>query len=302
MPSVDRPPAPKHDWCLDDFVIGRRLGRGKFGKVYLAVDKDNFLPVAIKVIQKKKLRDTNLEHQLRREVEIMSNLRHPNILRLYTVFTDRKAVYLVLELCPGGEVFSKLRDQERFSEKQTAIYIHDLAHALHYCHQKSVIHRDIKPENLLLDGEGKIKLSDFGWSVHSPSTSAPRHTMCGTMDYLPPEMVDHKNHAQTADVWSLGVLTYEFVTGSPPFESRDGQADTFKKIKFQQIKVPSYVSTECADFIRGLLKKTPTDRFGLDQVPRHPFIQKYVQPAGGMRTPHQQYRRHRDSRGVSRGM
>jgi len=263
-------------FSLRDFLIGRRLGRGKFGKVYLAVEKKHKYCVALKVIAKKKLRDTGVEHQLRREIEIMSNLRHRSIVRLYGVFADEKAVYLILELCCGGEIFSQLREKRKFTEAKTAFYIRDLADALHYCHKKNIIHRDIKPENLLLDIDGNLKLSDFGWSVHTPDPSRSRQTLCGTLDYLPPEMIEQKAHDPSVDVWSLGVLTYEFVTGCPPFEGTGGQTGTFGRIKKVEMrKIPDSVSKECCDFIAGLLKKNPAERYSLEQVPRHPFIKKY---------------------------
>ena len=151
------------EWSLRDFDIGKRLGRGKFGKVYLARDKRTKYIVAIKVLWKHQLRKHTVEHQLRREIEILSHLRHKHIIRLFTWFHDKEKVYLVLEYCCNGEVFNKLRDEGTFNEKQTAKYINDLASALDYCHSKHVIHRDIKPENLLFDDEDNIKLADFGW-------------------------------------------------------------------------------------------------------------------------------------------
>ena len=151
------------EWSLSDFEIGKRLGRGKFGKVYIAREKRTKYIVAIKILWKHQLRKHSVEHQLRREIEILSHLRHKHIIRLYTWFHDKEKVYLVLEYCCNGEVFNKLRDEGTFNEKQTARYINDLASALNYCHSKHVIHRDIKPENLLFDDEDNIKLADFGW-------------------------------------------------------------------------------------------------------------------------------------------
>jgi len=263
-------------FSLKDFLIGRRLGRGKFGKVYLALEKKYKYCVALKVIAKKKLRDTGVEHQLRREIEIMSNLRHKSIVRLYGVFTDEKAVYLILELCCGGEIFSRLREKGKFTEAEAAVYVKDLANALHYCHKKNIIHRDIKPENLLLDVDGNLKLSDFGWSVHTPDPNRSRQTLCGTLDYLPPEMIEQRAHDPSADVWSLGVLTYEFVVGCPPFEGKDGQQGTFGRIKKGNMhKIPDTVSKECCDFIHGLLKRNQSERYSLEQVPHHIFIKKH---------------------------
>jgi serine/threonine protein kinase len=220
--------------------------------------------VALKVLMKSQLMKAGVEHQLRREIEIQSHLRHKNILRLYGYFYDEKRVYLILEYAPKGELYKELTRRGRFSERRAAVvsmplcvrsiaqratrrrqslaysnghtnanrcaalrpqrpcpvrlqYISALAEALNYCHSKHVIHRDIKPENLLLGYKGDIKIADFGWSVHAPTSR--RTTLCGTLDYLPPEMIENKDHDHTVDIWSLGVLTYEFICGHPPFEA-----------------------------------------------------------------------------------
>jgi len=119
----------------------------------------------------------------------------------------------MLEFSPGGELYKQLVSKGRFSERVTARYICDLSQALAYCHEKHVIHRDIKPENLLIGSNGEIKIADFGWSVHAPNSR--RNTLCGTLDYLPPEMVEGHDHDEMVDVWSLGVLMYEFLNFTP---------------------------------------------------------------------------------------
>lgn len=261
-------------FTLDHFEIGNRLGRGKFGKVYLARKLPEKYVCALKVLWKSQLRKQGVEHQLRREIEIMANLRHPNILRLYGYFHDEERVFLILEYAAGGELFNVLRDRGRFNEATTAKYIKDLASALDYCHRKHIIHRDIKPENLLLDHNGNIKLSDFGWSVHAYGSAGKRRmTMCGTLDYLPPEMVMRKEHDPSVDVWALGVLGYEFLTGNPPFEA-EGQNATFKRITKVDLNFPLYISADAKDLIRKLLRKDPKDRMKLMNVPTHPFVKK----------------------------
>lgn len=177
----------KAPWCLSNFDIGRPLGRGKFGNVYLAREKDTKFVVALKVMFKKQIHSNNVEHQVRREIEIQSHLRHANILRLYGYFHDASRIYLILEYAPKGALYKELQSQpnKRFDEQRTAHYIYSLADALKYLHERDVIHRDIKPENLLLGHNGELKIADFGWSVHEPNSA--RTTLCGTVDYLPPE-------------------------------------------------------------------------------------------------------------------
>ncbi|KAJ3270641.1 Serine/threonine-protein kinase ark1 [Terramyces sp. JEL0728] len=262
-------------WCLDDFDVGKALGRGKFGRVYLAREKKSGYVVALKVMFKQELHENRVEKQLRREIEIQSHLRHPNILRLYGYFYDEKRVYLILEYAAQGEMY-----KTRFDEETTSKYILQMANALSYLHQKNVIHRDIKPENLLLGMNGELKIADFGWSVHAPNSR--RTTMCGTLDYLPPEMVEGRDHSKDVDLWSLGVLCYEFlglysliVVGVPPFEDHTSHKATYKRIAKIDLKFPDYLSPEAKDVIRKLLVKEPEKRLRLNGVITHEFITKY---------------------------
>ncbi|KAI3639590.1 hypothetical protein MIR68_002284 [Amoeboaphelidium protococcarum] len=259
-------------FSLKDFDIGRPLGRGKFGHVYLAREKTSGYIVALKVLFKQELIDNNVEKQLRREIEIQSHLRHPNILRLYGYFYDSERVYLILEFAAQGELYKILRKVRRFPEPTAAKYIAQMASALVYLHSKHIIHRDIKPENLLLGLNGELKVSDFGWSVHAPSNR--RGTLCGTLDYLPPEMIEGHKHTQQVDLWSLGVLCYEFLVGSPPFEE-SGAKETYKRITQVDIRFPSTVSPEARDLISKLLRHDPPDRIPLEEVLKHPWIVKY---------------------------
>ena len=256
-------------WHLSDFEIGKPLGRGKFGSVYLAREKRTKYIVALKVLKKGQLLKAGVEHQLRREIEIQSHLRHRNILRMYGYFYDAKNIYLILEYSPGGELYAKLTRCGCFREDVAARYIADLAMALHYCHVKHVIHRDIKPENLLIGAFGEIKIADFGWSVHAPSSR--RNTLCGTLDYLPPEMVEGREHDEQVDVWSLGVLLYEFLVGSPPFEA-EGHNATYRRISRVDLRFPRGVPEDAQDLIRNLLRKDPCQRMSLKSVPKHPWI------------------------------
>ena len=260
-------------WCLDDFEIGKPLGRGKFGSVYLAREKKSKYIVAIKVLRKSQLLKAGVEHQLRREIEIQSHLRNRNILRMYGYFYDDKRIYLILEYSPGGELYKKLTQRGRFTEEKSATYIRDLALALDYCHSKHVIHRDIKPENLLIGAHSEIKIADFGWSVHAPTSR--RNTLCGTLDYLPPEMVEGRDHDEKVDIWSLGVLCYEFLYGSPPFEA-EGHSATYRRISRVDLRFPKEpeVSEGAKDLIRKLLVKDPNQRMALADVPKHPWIAK----------------------------
>jgi aurora kinase len=211
---------PTREWNLNSFDIGRPLGKGKFGRVYMVRTKvEPHYIVALKCLYKSEIVQSRVEKQIRREIEIQQNLRHPNVLRLYGYFHDEKRIFLMIEFAGKGELYKQLSKHGSFSEKRSSRYIDQMADALQYLHSKHVIHRDIKPENLLLGINGELKIGDFGWSVHAPSNR--RMTLCGTLDYLPPEMVEGKEHNEKVDYWALGVLTYEFMVGNPPFEDRN---------------------------------------------------------------------------------
>lgn len=258
-------------WSLENFEIGRPLGKGKFGNVYLARERQTKFILALKVLFKKQLEKAGVEHQLRREVEIQSHLRHPNILRLFGYFHDASRVYLILEFAPKGELYGELQRCGKFSEIRSATYIMELADALNYCHSKNVIHRDIKPENLLLGANGELKIADFGWSVHTPSSR--RSTLCGTLDYLPPEMIEGKTHDRKVDMWSLGVLCYEFLVGKPPFEAKTHD-ETYRRISRVEYTYPPQfnISTGAKDLIAKLLKHNPLHRLPIQGVMTHPWV------------------------------
>ncbi|OTA66417.1 serine/threonine protein kinase, AGC family [Hypoxylon sp. EC38] len=271
---VEQPYPPKQ-FHLGMFEIGRPLGKGKFGRVYLARERTSGFICGLKVLHKSELQQGRVEKQVRREIEIQSNLRHPNILQLFGHFHDSKRIFLILEFAGKGELYKHLRRENRFPEWKASQYIAQMASALRYLHRKHVIHRDIKPENILMGIHGEIKLSDFGWSVHAPNSR--RQTMCGTLDYLPPEMLksgsEDNYYNEKVDLWSLGVLAYEFLVGEAPFE--DTPVMTQRRIRKADMTIPSFVSPEARDLIKRLLVLDPEKRIPLEQVQTHPWILKH---------------------------
>ena len=304
-------------WNIRDFEIGTVKGRGKYGVVFKARLLCTMETVALKVLDKAELEKDHMSEQLRKEVEIHSRLKHPNIIQLLGYFDDPKRVYLVLEYAAGGELYKHMKKQRhgRFSEAQAAIYIAQLASALSMCHRYNIIHRDVKPENLLLSAKGVLKLADFGWAVHDrrgyhhyqeeefSSTAtrlignlgSRRTTMCGTLDYLAPEMVNGKAYDETVDNWTLGVLAYELIVGYPPFESDDDETSilnaknpvaasvlecenvaTFRRIASLRYQCPTFMSEESKDLIKKLLNKDPALRLTLEEVLESPWIKMYV--------------------------
>ncbi|KIK69960.1 hypothetical protein GYMLUDRAFT_34363 [Collybiopsis luxurians FD-317 M1] len=278
LDSSSAPKCPTREWSLHEFDMGRPLGKGKFGRVYMVRTKaEPKYILALKTLYKSEIVANRVEKQVRREIEIQQNLRHPNVLRLYGYFHDEKRIFLMLEFAGKGELYRQLSKYGCFSEKRSSRYIDQMADALSYLHSKSVMHRDIKPENLLLGLNGELKIADFGWSVHAPGKR--RKTMCGTLDYLPPEMVEGKEHSEKVDHWALGVLTYEFLIGNPPFEDRKSVNNTYRRIMKVDLRFPPGMSAEVKDLISRLLQHEPPNRISLTEVLRHPWIVKY-RPTG----------------------
>ncbi|KAL2940156.1 Serine/threonine-protein kinase Aurora-1 [Bienertia sinuspersici] len=284
--SGEVPAAEKKRWTLNDFDIGKPLGRGKFGHVYLAREKRSNHIVALKVLFKTQLKQSQVEHQIRREVEIQSHLRHPNILRLYGYFYDQKRVYLILEYAPKGELYKELQKCKYFGEKRAATYIASLARALIYCHGKHVTRMTRLPflflqclqTSYMSFCQGELKIADFGWAVH---TFNRRKTMCGTLDYLPPEMVESVEHDASVDIWSLGVLCFEFLYGFPPFEAKE-HSDTYRRIVLVDLKFPPkpIISSSAKDLISKMLVKDSSERLPLHKLLEHPWIVQNADPSG----------------------
>ncbi|KAI0137964.1 kinase-like protein [Hypoxylon sp. NC0597] len=261
------------DLHLGMFEIGKPLGKGKFGRVYLAKHRPSGFICALKVLDKNEIKREKAETHVRREIEVHSQIRHPGILGFYNWFHDSRRIFLILEYSPGGELYKPLRRETRFSERRAAKYAAQVAHALIYLHSKSIMHRDIKPENILIGLHGELKLADFGYSVHAPSNF--RQTLCGTLDYLPPEMLTSGpvKYTKAVDQWTLGVLTYEFLTGEAPFE--DTYPMTHKRIlKCDMTPLPAWLSPEAKNFVHSLLVLDPTKRLPLVDVLKHPWIVK----------------------------
>lgn len=179
---------------------------------------------------------------------------HPNILRLYTWFHDEKRIYLALELACKGELYKHLQNAPngRFDDNRAAKYTYQVADALHYCHVNHVMHRDLKPENIMLTSDDNVKLADFGWSAHTISNK--RKTMCGTLDYLPPEMVEGQSYNNSVDQWCLGVLCYEFLVGKPPFDSINTEL-TYENIKKLNVNYPKFMTQNAKHLISQVTRK-----------------------------------------------
>ena len=223
------------EWRVDHFALGKPLGRGKFGNVYLARQKSSKVQIALKVLFKQPMQSAGCTHALRREVEIHCRLKHRNIVGLHGYFHDAKQVYLILEYLPGGELFKQVAKMGGYVDEPTCIgYMSDISSAVEFMHQRHVMHRDIKPENVLVGSDGRLCLADFGWAAHCPPGHADRFTLCGTPEYISPEMLKGMGsdssssagmergggHSLGVDLWAMGILMFELMAGRTPFWER----------------------------------------------------------------------------------
>lgn len=188
-------------------------------------------------------------------------VNHPFIVQLICAFQTPKKLHFVLEYCPGGELFFHLSRAGRFSQGRCLFYASEILLALQYLHSQNIIYRDLKPENLLLDMEGHVKVTDFGLSKEGVADNMSAQTLCGTPEYLAPEILSKAGHGKAVDWYSLGALIYEMLTGLPPYYTRDREK-LFERIKRGELSYPSYMSTEAKETLQGLMRKDPHKRLG----------------------------------------
>jgi serine/threonine protein kinase len=257
-------------WKISDFMIGRMLGRGKFGIVYLVKEKTTGYVLALKVMEKNRFPDSDSRSHINEELQIHKYLNHPNIVKMFGYFYDDKRIYIMLEYVSNGDMFTYLKNKKKLSETETRRFVFQLTSALKYIHDLKIIHRDLKLENLLLDKDLNLKLADFGWATTEATNT---QALCGTLDYLSPEMVYNENYNSKVDMWALGVLTYEFLIGNPPFYSNT-YGGTYKKIQEADFEFPNDmdISDDAKDFINSLLVKNTDTRYTAGQALEHPFL------------------------------
>ncbi|TPP62946.1 cGMP-dependent protein kinase [Fasciola gigantica] len=248
---------------LDDLVSIGTLGVGGFGRVILVkIKKDDTRSFALKRMKKHHIVQTRQQEHVLNERNILFETKSEFIVKLWKTFKDDKYVYMLLEACLGGELWTVLRDQYFFSESTTQFYVACVVEALDYLHKRGIIFRDLKPENLLLDAAGYCKLTDFGFSKKLPPATKT-WTFCGTPEYMAPEIILNKGHDQAADFWSLGILIYELLTGLPPFDSPDAMRTYSLILKgIEAVGFPPKVPRNAQNLIRKLCRDNPSERLG----------------------------------------
>lgn len=259
---------------LQYFRILKVIGTGGFSKVYLARRKDNGQFLAIKVITKKDMIKRDKEENVFNERNIMARLHHPFLVKLFYAFQTSDKLFLVMEFCPGGELFYHLNQRKKLREDEVKIYMGEIILALNYLHKNNIIYRDLKPENILLDIDGHLHLADFGLCKITRNKSDLNYTFCGSPEYMAPEIITRSGYNFSADFYTLGTLVYEMVVGRPPYLA-DRQKDLFDKIINQEPYYPPHISPNLKSFLSQLLEKNLKDRLGskhgLSEIVNHPW-------------------------------
>ncbi|NXW84783.1 HUNK kinase, partial [Alopecoenas beccarii] len=261
----------QHTKRVGNYLIGRKLGEGSFAKVREGLHVLTGEKVAVKVIDKKRAKkDTYVTKNLRREGQIQQMIRHPNIAQLLDILETENSYYLVMELCPGGNLMHKIYEKKRLEEHEARKYIRQLILAVEHLHRAGVVHRDLKIENLLLDEDNNIKLIDFGLSNCAGilGYSDPFSTQCGSPAYAAPELLARKKYGPKIDVWSIGVNMYAMLTGTLPFtvEPFSLRALYQKMVDKEMNPFPTQLSAAAINFLRSLLEPDPAKRPNIQQA------------------------------------
>ncbi|KAI9687398.1 MAG: Protein kinase [Bogoriella megaspora] len=263
---------PKDEQRLGQYRISKTLGEGSFGKVKLAVHSVSGQQVALKIMSRRKLVTRDMAGRIEREIQYLQLLRHPHIIKLFTVITTPQEIIMVLEYA-GGELFDYIVQHGRMQEDKARKFFQQIVCAVEYCHRHKIVHRDLKPENLLLDEQLNVKIADFGLS-NIMSDGNFLKTSCGSPNYAAPEVISGKLYAgPEVDVWSCGVILYVLLAGKLPFD--DEYIPTlFKKISSGSYHLPSYLSPGATRLIKKMLQVNPVNRMTIPEIREDPWFNK----------------------------
>lgn len=262
-----------------DLVMLSILGTGTFGVVKLVQHATSSETYALKILQKQQIVQYQQQENVMNEKNILMQSTHPFILRLFATYQDKNRLYMLLELVQGGELFTLLHNSEnkRLPDDHARFYAACVVDALHYLHDLSIVYRDLKPENLMIDTHGYIKVVDFGFAKKVTSQT---FTLCGTPEYLAPELVLQKGHNRAVDYWAIGVLIYEMIRGHSPFAdlARNEQITVCRNIVRRKYSFSKSFPPAARDIVNRLLQKNPHERLGMNsdagEIKKHPWFKK----------------------------
>jgi calcium/calmodulin-dependent protein kinase I len=265
----------KEQTARNFYTFVEQIGEGAFGIVYKATKKDTGETYAIKSIDKSTLGQEELSN-LHLEIDIISQVDHPNIVRAFEFYDEPKHLHVVMEVMVGGELFERIVEKDHYSEQEAALTIRPVIDAIKYCHELNIVHRDLKPENMLyssFDLDGIVKITDFGLARFYDDDVMT--TACGTPSYVAPEILEGRGYGIEVDYWSIGVILYTMLSGYLPFNEESNQ-ELFDKIKSGDYSFPSpdwdNISDMAKDLIRRCLLVNPSERITASDMLKHPWI------------------------------
>ena len=271
------PPFDSASLQLSDLEVKETVGTGTFGRVRLAQHKETGRFFALKILKKQDVLRLKQERNVHREVSILRELNHPFIVKLYKAIDDPGRLYMLLELASGGELFNQFRKAGKFPVHGAKFFSGQILCALEYLHGRNIIFRDLKPENLLLDGNGNLKMADFGFAKRVADRT---YTLCGTPEYLAPELIQSnrqldRGHGKPVDWWAFGIILFEMLVGYPPFFD-ESPIRIYEKILEGKPQLPNWLEPRAVDLIRGLLQVDPSKRLGslrrgVHDIKKHKF-------------------------------
>ncbi|RLN53177.1 hypothetical protein BBJ29_001714 [Phytophthora kernoviae] len=259
--STTETSASKHPVGPQDFDLLCVIGMGAFGKVIQVRHQPTDEILAMKIVSNKYIVQHNSVSYLQAERDIMTKINHPFLISLRYAFQTKSNVYLVMPFVAGGELFHHLHKEGLLLESSAKFYAAEMVLALEHLHAQGIIHRDLKPENVLLGADGHIRLTDFGLAKEMADEDDSTSTMCGTNEYMPPEMIRRKAYNQAVDWWALGALIYEMVTGYPPFRHKN-RKKLHHKILNEKLSLPKWLGSETHSILKQLLERNVDKRLG----------------------------------------
>ncbi|XP_024014680.1 SNF1-related protein kinase catalytic subunit alpha KIN11 isoform X1 [Eutrema salsugineum] len=261
--------------ALPNYRVGKTLGYGTFAKVKLAEHVATGHKVAIKVLNRNKIKEMNIVGKVQREIKILRMLMHPHIIRQYEVVETPDNIYVVMEYVQSGELFDYIVEKGKLPEDEGRYLFQQIIAGVEYCHRNRVVHRDLKPENILLDANCNIKIADFGLSNVMPDGHFLK-TSCGSPNYAAPEVIAGKPYAgPQADIWSCGVILYALLCGKLPFDD-EVVPSLFSKIKRGEYTLPDHLSYAARDLIPRMLMVDPVMRISIAEIRQHPWFNIHV--------------------------
>ena len=260
---------------IKKYLKGKLLGKGGFAKCYEFKCLNNKKTFAVKIIDKASMTKSSTKSKLKSEIKIHKSMSHINIVKFEHYFEDNENVYILLEICKNKTLNELLKRRKIISELEMRYYLAQILSAVKYMHENKVIHRDLKLGNLFLGQNLMIKIGDFGLATRLEYDGERKHTVCGTPNYIAPEILEnkHSGHSYEVDYWAIGVIVYTLLIGKPPFETEDVK-ETYKKITADNYEFPSnvYISEEAKTFIKEILVIDPNKRLTPDKMMQHPFM------------------------------